>query len=128
MSEQIVINLPEQRRPNRAADFEKFDRENPTVYTELVRLTRELVAEGHEKIGFELVYNVARWVLRTRTTTETAGTFRLNDVYGCFYARKIMGENADLRFVFDTRKAPDADAWAAANYPQRFASKDEVAA
>lgn len=94
--------------------FDQFDRDNPHVYDTIVRLARQLRMEGYEKVGISLIYSVARWQLRTRTTTEGTG-FRLNDHYQSFYARKVMAENPDLDGIFDLRKA-EADDWATEKY------------
>ncbi len=104
----------ESRRLPIAERFEEFDRDNPAVFTTMVRLARKARGEGLEKVGIDLIYNVARWELRLQTTTEGAG-FRLNDHYRAFYARKVMRECPDLAGIFDLRRS-EADAWVAAKY------------
>jgi len=92
-------------------DFLAFHAANPHVYIALRDLAREWLQEGKTKCGIALLYNVARWRLSLRTEGE--GLFELNDHYQAFYARALMYFEGDLDGMFNTRQAPEADAWIA---------------
>lgn len=80
--------------------FREFDERNPAVYTELVRLARELRTAGHKKIGIQMLIEVIRW----KSMLKTAGDdFKINNNYAGRYARKIMTENNDLDGLFEIR-------------------------
>jgi hypothetical protein len=81
--------------------FTRFHRENPHVYLELVRMSRQLVAHGHEKIGIGMLFEVLRWRHMLQTTGDT---FKLNNNYRSYYARLIMLSEPDLRGVFELRR------------------------
>lgn len=95
--------------------FLAFHAANPHVYLTLRELAREWRAQGKTKCGITLLYNTARW--RRSLRTEGEGMFELNDHYQAYYARALMRFEADLDGMFDTRRAPAADAWIA-TYPK----------
>lgn len=80
--------------------FRQFHAKNPKVYTNLVRLAREARANGKRKVGIELLWNVMRWEMWLQTSDED---FKLNNNYKAFYARLIMGNEADLIGIFNLR-------------------------
>lgn len=80
--------------------FEDFDKRNPQVYKQLVKLARELHHRGHKKIGIQMLIEVVRWQSLIRTEGDD---FKINNNFGARYARKIMTENSDLDGIFDTR-------------------------
>lgn len=108
-----------------AGRFEAFHQANPRVMALLLMLVRQYVAEtGHAKVGFSLIYGAARWTWAIETRDE-AGAYRLNNDYGPFYARMIMGEHEDLREVFHLRRSV-ADDWASAcGYPAALGFWDD---
>lgn len=83
--------------------FWDFHEDNPHIYDELVRLTRQLVDRGHTRVGIKMLFEVLRWQYALRTSRED-GDFKLNNNYHSYYARLIMRENRDLRGVFETRR------------------------
>jgi hypothetical protein len=93
-------NEPAPRRPTIAERFAAFHDANPHVYAELVRLCREWQAKGRRRLGVGMLWEVMRWNLALRTTSDD---FKLNDHYRSRYARLIMERELDLRGIFETR-------------------------
>lgn len=83
------------------AQFEKFHKENPKVYVELVALTQEAKWAGRKKIGMKMLLEVLRW---NRMINTTDPEFKINNNYGSRYARKIMDENPELADMFEVRE------------------------
>lgn len=83
--------------------FERFDRENPHVYRELVRLAKRwrLRRGAGATCSIKMLYEVARWELGLRSTGEP---LHLNNNYHAFYARKMMRCEPGLAGIFKTRR------------------------
>lgn len=81
--------------------FLRFHHENPHVYKELVRLSRQLIEHGTRRIGIKMLFEVLRWQHLIRTRGDD---FKLNNNYHSYYARMIMAREPDLRGVFELRK------------------------
>jgi hypothetical protein len=81
--------------------FQKFDEDNPKVLEELVKMTRELVAQGHNKVGMQMLFEVIRWRTMMRTTDED---YKINNNYASRYARKLMDEYPEFRGMFNLRE------------------------
>lgn len=80
--------------------FEKFHKENPQVYKELLVLTRQAHDRGRKKIGIGMLFEVLRW---NRFIQTNDPDFKLNNNYRSRYARLIEEENWELRDIFETR-------------------------
>lgn len=80
--------------------FREFDEKNPHVYRQLVKMTRDLKAQGHKKIGMQMLFEVIRWRSMMKTTDAD---FKMNNNYAGRYARKVMSENSDLDGMFELR-------------------------
>lgn len=80
--------------------FEKFDRENPHVYAQLLELTRQAQDRGSKKIGIKMLFEVVRW---NRILATRGDDFKLNNNYHSRYARKILMEYPELATIFETR-------------------------
>lgn len=80
--------------------FQKFDRENPAVYRELVKLAFQAHDRGRTKIGMKMLFEVVRW---HRTLHTNDPKFKLNNNYTSRYARKIMDAYPELDGLFETR-------------------------
>jgi len=83
--------------------FEAFHQCNPWVYTQLVRMTYDLVHRGHNRVGIAMLFEVLRWETMMHTTDPSHAGFKLNNNYRSRYARKIMADYPDLAGVFETR-------------------------
>lgn len=80
--------------------FEAFDRENPQVYAELVRMSRILHERGRTKIGIDLLFAQIRWMSLMSTEGDD---FKLNNNFRSRYARKILAEHPEFDALFETR-------------------------
>ena len=80
--------------------FDKVHADNPHVYRKLVQMTRDLKAQGHRKIGMQMLFEVLRWRSMMRTTDTD---YKLNNDYCSRYARLIMEQEEDLFEMFETR-------------------------
>lgn len=83
------------------AQFEKFDKENPKVYTELVRLTEQAYRRGRRKIGIGMLFEIIRWDMMMSTTDPE---FKMNNNYRSRYARKIMDNDPRFVEMFEVRE------------------------
>lgn len=81
--------------------FLRFHRENPHVYTELVKLARRAHQAGNRRIGIKMLFEVLRWRHALRTGGDD---FKLNNNYHSYYSRLIMAREDDLRGVFELRR------------------------
>jgi hypothetical protein len=80
--------------------FEEYHAQNPQVLKALIRLTDQAVANGHKRLGIELIYNVLRW----ETMISTMGDeYKLNNNYKSRYARLIEEVRPDLEGIFNKR-------------------------
>lgn len=95
--------------PDPTADFLAFHHDNPIVWVTLKKLCFDWQALGKSRVGFALFYNQCRWVLSLAIKGD--GVFELNNNNAAFYARALMHYEPELRGLFETRKAPAADAW-----------------
>lgn len=107
---QLGLELdPEEQRRQREATiqeaFERFDRENPHVYTELVMLARRYKRRGNRKCGIGMLFEVLRW----RSGMRTGGDdFKLNNNYRSRYVRKMMREYPEFDGWFEIRELQSA--------------------
>jgi hypothetical protein len=82
--------------------FLKFHKDNPEVYTMLVKLARQVKDTGRTKYGIETLFARLRWHYSFETTTDDG--FKLNNSHTSRYARLIMEQEADLKGFFHTRQ------------------------
>jgi len=80
--------------------FRKFHRENPSVYDELVKISRSLKHKGRGHYGIGALFEVIRFHRALQTNDPS---FKLNNNYRALYARLIMENEPDLDGFFDTR-------------------------
>ena len=83
-----------------AEKFKVFHEENPAVYRELVKISRELKARGREHYGMRALFEVIRF---HRAMNTTDPDYKLNNNYTPHYARLIMDQEPDLAGFFDLR-------------------------
>lgn len=80
--------------------WREFHEANPHVYKKIVQMTRDLKAQGHKKIGMQMIFEVLRWRTMMRTTDND---YKLNNNYCSRYARLIMAQEPDLENIYETR-------------------------
>jgi hypothetical protein len=86
------------------AKFLAFHQANPHVYAELRRLAIEAKANGAQKVGIKMLWEVMRWNQRRYIHTDDPGSeFKLNNNYPSFYARLLMESEPELAGLFELR-------------------------
>lgn len=84
------------------ASWERFDRDNPEVYSRLIELALTWVkARPGQPLGIGMLFERLRWDLALRTTGEP---LKLNNNYRALYARKLMNEVPECHDLFRTRR------------------------
>ncbi|MEO0558203.1 MAG: hypothetical protein AAF170_08475 [Bacteroidota bacterium] len=88
------------------AQFLTFHEANPHVYRELVKMARQLKAQGHRSYSIKGLYEALRfkWSLRTH-----GDVVKLNNNNTSRYARLIMAQEPDLKGFFQTREMPSRE-------------------
>lgn len=86
--------------------FRAFDRANPEVYRELVKLARTLKRRGYDRYSIKGLFEVVRFNRNVQTNGD--GGFKINNDFSALYARKIMRECPDLDGFFETRERRSA--------------------
>ena len=81
--------------------FDKFQKENPKVYEELLTLTEKAYQQGRKKFGIQMLFEIIRWNRMIHTTDPE---FKINNNYAAYYARKIMAEHPKYEGMFNVRK------------------------
>lgn len=82
--------------------FEAFHLVNPWVYRALVTLTADMVRRGHRRVGMKMLFEVLRWQYQL-ATDDPSSEFALNNNFTSRYARLIMEQEPELRYVFELR-------------------------
>jgi hypothetical protein len=83
--------------------FRQFHDQNPQVYTELVKLARQVKDSGATKFGIRAIWERLRWMAQFEVRELVDDIYRMNDHYTRFYARMIMQQEADLAGFFNVR-------------------------
>jgi hypothetical protein len=101
--DQPAIVDPEDKPKTIEAAFELFHAANPSIYLNLVELSRALKRKGRNKIGIGMLFEILRWRFMM-TSIDSNSEFKLNNNYRSRYARRIMSEEIDLEGFFETRE------------------------
>jgi hypothetical protein len=83
------------------AKFDKFHKDNPRVFEELVKLTEQAYSAGRTKIGMRMLFEVVRWNRFIKTTDHD---FKLNNNNAPYYARLIMETYPKYDGLFEVRE------------------------
>lgn len=81
--------------------FESFNRQNPAIYTELVRLARVAKVQGVETYSTKAMLEVLRWNFVLRRFNRNP---KINNDFTSRYARLIDKQESDLKGFFKTRQ------------------------
>lgn len=91
------------------AEFEKFDRENPHVWTYFVRFAFQAISHGRKRLSVALIIERIRWEVYITTTSDT-DDFKINNNHRAYYARKWKRRYPDYTTFFAIRRvAADYD-------------------
>lgn len=99
--------LPQFASDEIQARFETFHQSNPEVYTQLVRLARELKAKGYSRYSIDALCHVVRWDMALKTDGNDG--YKLNDHWTSRYARLIMASEPDLAGFFKVKPLRSED-------------------
>jgi hypothetical protein len=94
-----LFDRPE--RPPQERAFLAFHRANPHVLGLVIRLARDLKANGVRQGAIDLVFEDLRRLHPVETTGEG---WRLNNSYRAYYARTAMHRAPDLAGYFEVRR------------------------
>lgn len=89
--------------PSLAESFRDFDEKNPHVWRLFERCALELASRGLT-FGSKAVYEDMRWEMQFGTTEADEGSFKLNNNYTAFYARKFQAAYPQFAELVKTRK------------------------
>lgn len=81
--------------------FERFHREHPEVYAQLLDLCRRWVAAGHTAWSVKGMFEVLRW--EHHIAGDDQETWKLNNNYSSRYARLIIREHREFETLFELR-------------------------
>jgi len=97
----LKFNKPRQTTTRIEAKFLEFHRDNPFVYSYLVKRARQAKSKGFDNYSINSLFEILRW----HTNIETRNSvFKLNNNYRSYYARMIMRKEPDLKDFFHIRK------------------------
>jgi hypothetical protein len=83
--------------------FEDFDQANPHIWELFMQFACE-VRVHHSHFSADAVLHRIRWEVATTTTEYEAGSYKINNNYSAFYARKLMAADPeDFAGFFRTR-------------------------
>ena len=82
--------------------FAIFDRENPHIFKEIVKLCFYLSHRGRKKFGIAPIFEKLRWDHLTSTNGDEP--FKLNNDFRSEYGRKVMKEYPQLDGFFAIRE------------------------
>ena len=82
--------------------FEAFHQANPSIYTELEGMARELWTRGRRRIGIRMLWETLRWNYNLRVVSDDS-IARLNNNYTPFYARLLLEVHPDWAGLFQLR-------------------------
>ncbi len=99
----LCKNIEQAKPKTIQAKFEKYHELNPEVYTNLVRMTRQLHERGRKKISISMLIEILRWNYYLETV-DPDSDFKISNDYRSRYARKIAIENPDLAHMFAIRE------------------------
>lgn len=85
--------------------FALFHRENPAVYAEFVRLARQALLAGRDRIGAKMIAERIRWDLFIAHGDDGP---KVNNSFVSRYARLVMSQEPDLAGIFKTRELRSA--------------------
>ncbi len=99
------LTQPMTRADRLYAAFQAFDKENPHVFQEIVKITNQ-VRERRAHWGMQALFERLRWISEFQTLGDP---FKMNNNHGPFYVRKLEAVYPELKgFYFKRRAIADA--------------------
>ena len=90
---------------DRAQKFEKFDRENPEVFSLYCRFALQALKQGAKRLSGRLIYERIRW---ETTVVTTDRDYKLNDHHLPHYNRKFVSAYPHFADYFEFRSTQGA--------------------
>ncbi len=81
--------------------FADYDRANPEIYREFVRLAHQVKAAGHKHYGGKGLIEVMRY--HRAVDGRPGDPFKLNNVFTSRFVRKAIAEFPEFAEFFETR-------------------------
>ena len=81
--------------------FNKFNGENPHIFTAFEEQALRAIEKGRKKISSKLIINWIRWNEFLKSSDKN---FKINDAYQSYYARHFVEKYPQHREVFEFRK------------------------
>jgi len=81
-------------------DFKKYDKENPHIWKEFVRIAKITQDKGFSRYSSKGIFELIRW----HTSARGNDGFKLNNNYHADYGRKLMREVNGFEGWIKTRK------------------------
>lgn len=81
--------------------FEVYHRDNPHVYDLFIKFSTQAKESGKKQYSAKSVFERMRWHVDIETVGET---FKLNNNYTAYYARKIMQDYSEFYNFFSIRE------------------------
>jgi hypothetical protein len=78
-------------------EFHEFDRQNPEVFEEMLRIAREFKAQGRMAASIDEIIITIRF---QRSDTNRTDRFKIGNTHGAFYARKLQMVDPTLCGLF----------------------------
>ena len=79
-----------------------YHKENPQVYEAFKKFTFQAIRHGKKNLGSKMVFERIRWYTAVEARSDS---FKLNNNYHAYYARKFMKEYPEYKGFFRTRKS-----------------------
>jgi hypothetical protein len=95
MSYQLELTFEDKLTP------EEYDRLNPDIWNLFVKYAFRIIRRGQEHYGAKAIFELIRYHSIVRGT----GTFKVNNNYTSYYARKFHKEYPMYDGFFETRRA-----------------------
>jgi hypothetical protein len=105
--EPVIPSKSEVEAKSARKRFDRFLRENPHVFGEVVRLCRQMKAAGARRWSVKAAFEVLRYQMQLQTV-RLPGEFKLDNSHTAPMARRIIAECPDLADFFETRGRGDA--------------------
>ena len=81
--------------------FDVYDKENPHIYLLFVKFTKEAKGSGRCSYSSNAIFERIRWFVDVETSGDT---FKINNNYRPYYARKMMQDYPEFSGFFRTRE------------------------
>lgn len=81
-------------------DSESYDRENPQIWQYFKQFSLQMLNRGYKRIGSKMIFERIRW----ETMITGDGTFKVNNNYTPYYARKFERLFPEYEGVFAKRE------------------------